>query len=195
MTSNHLLQHQRNSAERPEVNADVRRCRTTRTQRPDAMVLEVKGVHYAKCIAYGKAKAANTDIHGKGVDLDVRLAVFSKNYIDVNKLNHVVAFHYSENITFYIEKSQGEGAYVIAELAQITFRQAISDVKLFIDNISSYYTMYTAFQSIQQSMDIDYWKNNHRETLSTPHYMEAIDKTKSNGRLDDKTHQALSYHQ
>ena len=55
------------------------------------MVSEIKGVQYAKCIAYGEAKAVNTDIHGKGVDL-VRLAVFSKDCIDVNKLNHVVAF-------------------------------------------------------------------------------------------------------
>ena len=55
------------------------------------MISEVQGVQYSKCIAYGEAKAANTDNHGKGVHL-VRLAVFGKDYIDMYKLNHVITF-------------------------------------------------------------------------------------------------------
>ena len=73
------------------MNADVRKYRTTRTQRPDAMISKVKGVQYLKCVAYGEAKAANTDNHGKGVDL-IRLAVFGKDCIDAYKLNHVITF-------------------------------------------------------------------------------------------------------
>ncbi|KAI7855754.1 hypothetical protein BDC45DRAFT_75862 [Circinella umbellata] len=165
----------------PEVNADVRKYRTTRTQRPDAMISEVKGVQYSKCVAYGEAKAANMDNHGKGVDL-IRLAVFGKDCIDAYKLNHVITFQIAA-VTFFVESLQPETTYTCIELAQIGFPRAISDVKTFIDDVSSYYTIYKAFRSIQQSLDEDYWQDNHRETLDTPQYTHAIDKTKSNGRL------------
>lgn len=79
------------SANRPEINADVRKCRTTRIQRPNPMVSEVKGVQYSKCIAYRNVKAANTDNHVQGVDL-VLLEVFGKGEIDAYWLNHVITF-------------------------------------------------------------------------------------------------------
>ena len=63
--------------------------------------------------AYGEAKEASADNHGKGVDL-VRLAIFGRGCIDTHMLNHVIIFYilnqpcYSffffegESVTFFL---------------------------------------------------------------------------------------------
>ncbi|KAI7855218.1 hypothetical protein BDC45DRAFT_568562 [Circinella umbellata] len=110
----------------PEMNADVRKCRTTRTQRLDAMISEVKGAQYSKSIW---------------------------------KIQHLSVQ----------AKIAAEATYTCVELAQIGFFRAICDV-------STYYIIYKTFRSIQQSLDEDYWHDNHRDTLNTPQYTYGIDK-------------------
>ncbi|KAI7853839.1 hypothetical protein BDC45DRAFT_510241 [Circinella umbellata] len=166
----------------PEVNADIRKCRTNRTQRPDAILSEVEGVKYSSCIAYGEAKGTDSDNHGRAVDL-VRLGIFGKDCLDANRLNHVILFQIiGESVTFYIESLQAEATYTCTQFEKISFPRSCTDIKPFIDDISSFYTIFKAFKSIRQSMDTEYWESNHRETLDTPLYMDIIDKKKSNSR-------------
>ncbi|KAI9274741.1 hypothetical protein BDA99DRAFT_568901 [Phascolomyces articulosus] len=76
----------------PEVQAEARLRRTTRTKRPDAMLSEVEGLKYTNYYGYGEVKAKNTDTYGKALDL-ARLAILGKDMIDAHHLKHILLFH------------------------------------------------------------------------------------------------------
>ena len=125
--------------DRPEVSADVRLCRTTRSQRPDAMVSEVDGLAYASCYGYSEVKAKNTDRYGKQLDL-ARLAIVGKDTIDAHSHNHVLLFQVvGESMTFYLEYLAAEATYIVAKLNRINLPRSITEIEGFTAVVPSLY--------------------------------------------------------
>ena len=75
----------------PKINAEERRCRTRRTERPDAIISHVSDLMFSESRAFGEAKSETADFKHIAIDF-MRLAVFGKGCIDVNKMNKVLLF-------------------------------------------------------------------------------------------------------
>ncbi|SAM00144.1 hypothetical protein [Absidia glauca] len=59
----------------------------------------------------------------------LRLSIFDKNTIDVNKLDAALAFQiHGFNITFYLTRLTAKGIYTFVEIAHLRFPQSIEDL-------------------------------------------------------------------
>ncbi|KAG1146053.1 hypothetical protein G6F37_002985 [Rhizopus arrhizus] len=64
----------------------------------------------------------------------LRLTVFNKNAIDVNKLNGSLVFQiHGFNITFYVSRLVTNGIYAFFEIAYLRFPQSLNDLPSFIN--------------------------------------------------------------
>lgn len=80
-----------NLGSRPETNAEERKCRTTRVERPDAILSDIEDMQFTRSRVFGEVKPEDADSRSMGVDF-VRIAVFGKDAIDHHKLNKVLLF-------------------------------------------------------------------------------------------------------
>lgn len=76
---------------RPEINAEERKCRTNRVERPDAILNDIEDMQFTRSRVFGEVKPEDTDSRSMGVDF-VRIAVFGKDAIDCHMLNKVLLF-------------------------------------------------------------------------------------------------------
>lgn len=76
---------------RPEVNAEERKCRTKRIERPDALLSCIHDLQFSHTRAFGEVKPISADNRSIALDF-ARLSVFGKDAIDVSKLNRVISF-------------------------------------------------------------------------------------------------------
>lgn len=123
--------------------------------RPDAVISEKPQLKFGSSVGYGEAKAQQ-GCYSKLLCLDMlRLAIFTKNAIDVSKLDGVLGFqiHGKEynktkkknlilqiflgfNITFYINQVTAKGIYTFKEIAHIRFPQSLEDLPSFFTLIN-----------------------------------------------------------
>ncbi|CAO3703644.1 unnamed protein product [Rhizopus stolonifer] len=97
--------------------------------RPDAVISEKPQLVFGGSVGYGEAKTRQ-GCCSKLLCLDtLRLAIFTKNAIDVNKLDGALAFQiHGLNITFYLNQVTAKGIYTFKEIAHIRFPQSLEDL-------------------------------------------------------------------
>ncbi|RCH93605.1 hypothetical protein CU098_006825, partial [Rhizopus stolonifer] len=80
-------------------------------------------------VGYGEAKTRQ-GCCSKVLCLDtLRLAIFTKNAIDVSKLDGALAFQiHGFNITFYLNRVTAKGIYTFREISHIRFPQSLEDL-------------------------------------------------------------------
>ncbi|CEP15594.1 hypothetical protein [Parasitella parasitica] len=78
--------------------------------RPDAVISEKRQMSFGNSVGYGEAKTLQGSC-SKSLCLDtLRLAIFTKNAIDINKLDGALAFQiHGFNITFYLQQLTAGG--------------------------------------------------------------------------------------
>ncbi|KAG1645846.1 hypothetical protein G6F44_001416 [Rhizopus delemar] len=105
--------------------------------RPDAVISEKPQLKFGSSVGYGEAKAQQ-GCYSKLLCLDMlRLAIFTKNAIDVSKLDGVLGFQiHGFNITFYINQVTAKGIYTFKEIAHIRFPQSLEDLPSFFTLIN-----------------------------------------------------------
>ncbi|KAG2233534.1 hypothetical protein INT48_007136 [Thamnidium elegans] len=103
--------------------------------RPDAVISEKQQMSFGNSVGYGEAKTRQGSC-SKSLCLDtLRLAIFTKNAIDINKLDGALAFQiHGFNITFYLQQLTAKGIYTFIEIAHFRFPQSL-------DDLSSLFTM------------------------------------------------------
>ncbi|KAI7903722.1 uncharacterized protein BX663DRAFT_485824 [Cokeromyces recurvatus] len=97
--------------------------------RPDAVISEKTLLKFGNNVGYGEAKTQQ-GCCSKLLCLDtLRLAIFTKNAIDVNKLDGALGFQiHGFNITFYLNQVTAKGIYTFKEIAYIRFPQSLEDL-------------------------------------------------------------------
>ncbi|KAI8077892.1 uncharacterized protein B0P05DRAFT_491808 [Gilbertella persicaria] len=97
--------------------------------RPDAVISEKLQLSFGSSVGYGEAKAQQGSCT-KLLCLDtLRLAIFTKNAIDINKLDGALAFQiHGFNITFYLQQLTIKGIYTFTEIAHLRFPQSLDDL-------------------------------------------------------------------
>lgn len=179
----------------PEINADERRCRTQRIERPDGIISDISNLQFMKARAFGEVKPSNVDNRSAAIDL-VRLCVFGKDNIDVHKADKVLLFHvigkefnntvsYQYNdcflgckATFYIETLCDEGLYVVVELCSVTLPSSLKEFPTLIENLDNLLDVYLTLKTVNCNLDQSEWEANRRDTLDTPSFRAAMSKSK-----------------
>lgn len=97
--------------------------------RPDVVISEKPQLVFGGSVGYGEAKTQQ-GCCSKLLCLDtLRLAIFTKNAIDINKLDGALAFQiHGFNITFYLNQVTAKGVYTFKEIAHIHFPQSLEDL-------------------------------------------------------------------
>lgn len=97
--------------------------------RPDAVISEKRQLVFGGSVGYGEAKTRQ-GCCSKVLCLDtLRLAIFTKNAIDVSKLDGALAFQiHGFNITFYLNRVTAKGIYTFREISHIRFPQSLEDL-------------------------------------------------------------------
>ncbi|KAI7877015.1 hypothetical protein K492DRAFT_181198 [Lichtheimia hyalospora FSU 10163] len=154
----------------PEINAEERKFRTRRVERPDASLSDIEEMQPTKSRIFGEVKPEDADSCSMGVDF-VRIGVFGKDAIDQHKLNKVILFQaIGCKITFYVEALYDEGVYLLAELCQITLPTSLQEVPNFLDDLGKLLDIYRTVESTTSTLDEEEWEKNARETLNTPRF-------------------------
>ncbi|KAG0165295.1 hypothetical protein DFQ29_001671, partial [Apophysomyces sp. BC1021] len=102
--------------------------------RPDAVISEKPQLEFGNSVGHGEAKINQGNGSKYALCMDtLRLAVFSKDAIDVNKLKAALAFQiHGFNITFYMSRLTAKGIYTFFEIAHLRFPQSLEDLPSFI---------------------------------------------------------------
>ncbi|CAO3609516.1 unnamed protein product [Mucor hiemalis] len=102
--------------------------------RPDAVISKRQQLEYEGSVGYGEAKVFQGSSIRYSLCMDtLRLATFSKNAIDVNKLEGALAFQiHGFCITFFISRLVSNGIYAFYEVANLHFPESLEDLPSFI---------------------------------------------------------------
>ncbi|KAG0176913.1 hypothetical protein DFQ28_006716 [Apophysomyces sp. BC1034] len=102
--------------------------------RPDAVVSEKLQLSFGANIGFGEAKVQKGSGSRVSLCLDtLRLAIFTKNAIDVNGLDAAIAFQiHGFNITFYLHRLTAKGIYTFTEITHFRFPQSLEDLPSFV---------------------------------------------------------------
>ncbi|KAL0080214.1 hypothetical protein F4703DRAFT_1777642 [Phycomyces blakesleeanus] len=102
--------------------------------RPDAIISKRQQLEYEGSIGYGEVKINQGSSSRYLLCMDtLRLAIFNKNAIDVNKLDGALAFQiHGFYITFFISRLVKNGIYVFYEVANLRFPESFEDLPSFI---------------------------------------------------------------
>ena len=97
--------------------------------RPNALISEKRRMSFGNSVGYGEAKTLQ-GYCSKSLRLDtLRLAIFTKNAIDINKFDGALAFQiHGSNIIFYLQQLTGKGIYTFIEIAHFRFPQSLDDL-------------------------------------------------------------------
>ncbi|KAG0831728.1 hypothetical protein G6F29_007255 [Rhizopus arrhizus] len=102
--------------------------------RPDAIIAKKQQLEYDGSVGHDEVKVnqGNTSKYLLCMDT-LRLAIFNKNAIDVNKLDGSLAFQiHGFNITFFVSRLVANGIYTFFEIAHFGFPQSLDDLPSFI---------------------------------------------------------------
>ncbi|CAO3601323.1 unnamed protein product [Absidia cylindrospora] len=106
------------------------------SSRPDAIISQKEQLEYGASMGHGEVKVNQDYHHASKYPLcmdTLRLAIFNKNAIDVNKLNGTLAFQiHGFNITFFVSRLIAHGMYVFYEIAHLRFPQSLEDLPSFV---------------------------------------------------------------
>ncbi|CDH54442.1 predicted protein [Lichtheimia corymbifera JMRC:FSU:9682] len=167
----------------PEINAEERKCRTNRVERPDAILSDIEDMQFTRSRVFREVKPEDADSRSMGVDF-VRIAVFGKDAIDCHMLNKVLLFQVIGcKVTFYVQALVDEGVYVLAELCQITLPTSLQELVNLLNDLGKLLDVYRTLESTGPSLDHEAWKKNSRETLDTPRFRQALRKYSRKNRL------------
>ncbi|CAO3620111.1 unnamed protein product [Mucor hiemalis] len=122
----------------PEKSVQFRWSNTTTSEsgnsrRPDAIISSVKQLEFGASLGFGEAKRYEKDCnrYGRCHDL-LRLAIFTKNAIDINKLNGSLSFQiHGFNISFFLTRLDHRGIYTMVELGHMRFPESIEELPSF----------------------------------------------------------------
>ncbi|KAI8884141.1 hypothetical protein K501DRAFT_271947 [Backusella circina FSU 941] len=105
--------------------------------RPDSVIIEKKQLAFGSSLGFGEAKIQQGSC-SKFLCLDtLRLAIFTKNAIDVHKLDGALAFQiHGFNVTFYLNQVAAKGIYTFKEIAHVRFLQSLEDLPSFFTLIN-----------------------------------------------------------
>ncbi|CAO3640917.1 unnamed protein product [Cunninghamella blakesleeana] len=100
---------------------------------PDAIISKKQQLEYEGSIGYGEVKV-NQGSSRYSLCMDtLRLAIFSKNAIDINKLDGALAFQiHGFTITFFISRLVTNSIYVFYEVANLHFPESLNDLPSFV---------------------------------------------------------------
>lgn len=137
--------------------------------RPDAVISEKQQLSFGSSIGFGEAKTQQGSC-SKLLCLDtLRLAIFTKNAIDINKLDGALVFQiHGFNITFYLQQLTAKGIYTFIEIAHLRFPQSLDDLpSLFtMINIKKLFGVSDAFWSLcRKSKQPGIVEERYRRTL------------------------------
>ncbi|KAG1450887.1 hypothetical protein G6F46_011695 [Rhizopus delemar] len=137
--------------------------------RPDAVISEKRQMSFGNSVGYGEAKTLQGSC-SKSLCLDtLRLAIFTKNAIDINKLDGALAFQiHGFNIIFYLQQLTAKGIYTFIEIAHFRFPQSLDDLpSLFtMINIKKLLGVSDVFWSLcRKSKQPDIIEERYRRTL------------------------------
>ncbi|KAI7900550.1 uncharacterized protein BX663DRAFT_516838 [Cokeromyces recurvatus] len=137
--------------------------------RPDAVISEKRQMSFGYSVGYGEAKTLQGSC-SKSLCLDtLRLAIFTRNAIDINKLDGALAFQiHGFNIIFYLQQLTAKGIYTFIEIAHFRFPQSLDDLpSLFtMINIKKLLGVSDVFWSLcRKSKQPDIIEERYRRTL------------------------------
>ncbi|KAG1335627.1 hypothetical protein G6F62_006576 [Rhizopus arrhizus] len=138
--------------------------------RPDAVISKRQQLGYEGSIGYGEAKVNQGSSSRCLLCMDtLRLAIFNKNAIDVNKLEGVLAFQiHGFYITFFISRLVSNDIYVFYEVANLHFPESLDDLPSFISlkNITLLLAVNDVFWRLcKKSDDTVTINNRYKETV------------------------------
>ncbi|KAL0074353.1 hypothetical protein J3Q64DRAFT_1606276, partial [Phycomyces blakesleeanus] len=99
-------------------------------KRPDAIISNVTQLEFDSALGFGEAKKVERNCNTYGLCHDLlRLAIFTKNMIDINKLNESLSFQiHGFNISFFLIRLDHHGIYTMVEVGHLKFPKSIKEL-------------------------------------------------------------------
>lgn len=82
-------------------------------------------------------------------------------------------------ITVYVEALVDEGVYVLAELQKVILPSSLREVPSFVKNLDALLDVFQTFETTAPVLKEEDWQKNYRETLDTPRFRAAMDKSRT----------------
>ncbi|CAO3693949.1 hypothetical protein G6F70_006362 [Rhizopus microsporus] len=158
----------------------------TGEMRPDATISKLCQRDFGPSLGFGQVKLArpSTDNHALCHDL-LRLAIFAKDTVDVNKLQAAMTFQINGyNITFFLTRLRHDGMYFMQEIGQLTFPRSLEELASFVNlkNIRTLLMVTETFWRLCRPLqDEEFWETKRRPTH--PATYSLIDSTKDRRRF------------
>ncbi|CAO3658616.1 unnamed protein product [Rhizopus stolonifer] len=158
----------------------------TGEMRPDATISKLCQRDFGPSLGFGEVKLArpSTDNHALCHDL-LRLAIFAKDTVDVNKLQATLTFQINGyNITFFMTRLRHDGVYLMQEIGQLTFPRSLEELASFVNlkNIRTLLMVTEAFWRLCRPLnEEEFWETKRRPTHPTIYSL--IDSTKDRYRF------------
>ncbi|ORX49518.1 hypothetical protein DM01DRAFT_1409488 [Hesseltinella vesiculosa] len=112
----------------------------TPKRRPDAIISQINQLAYGSSLGFGEAKIQNASKYDLCHDL-LRLALFSKECIDMNSLDGCFLFQiHGFGVTFYITQLLHQQIYTMVEIGHLVFPRSINELPTFV-NLSTLNTL------------------------------------------------------
>ncbi|KAG0741368.1 hypothetical protein G6F57_001029 [Rhizopus arrhizus] len=161
-------------------------CDETGEMRPDATISKLCQRDFGPSLGFGEVKLArpSTDNHALCHDL-LRLAIFAKDTVDINKLQAAMTFQINGyNIVFFLTRLRHDGIYFMQEIGQLTFPRSLEELASFV-NLKSIRTLLmvteTLWRLCRPLHDEECWEAKRRPTH--PAIYSLIDSTKDRRRF------------
>jgi hypothetical protein len=115
------VQFQWSNTSSPESGSD---------KRPDAIISTVTQLEFNSELGFGEAKKVEKDCNANGLCRDLlRLAIFTKNTVDINKLNASLSFQiHGFNISLFLTRLDHHGIYTMVEVGHLKFPKSIEEI-------------------------------------------------------------------
>ncbi|KAI9261944.1 hypothetical protein EDC94DRAFT_635030 [Helicostylum pulchrum] len=153
--------------------------------RPDATISKIHQRDFGPSFGFGEVKVAytSTDNHALCHDL-LRLGVFSKDTIDINKLQAALTFQiHGFHVTFFLTRLRHDGMYIMQEIGDLTFPRSLEELVSFVNlkNIRTLLMISEAFWRLCRPLsDSESWEAKRRPTH--PGIYSLIDSSKNRHR-------------
>ncbi|CAO3623870.1 unnamed protein product [Cunninghamella blakesleeana] len=152
-------------------------------RRPDSLINSLNDLHVGKSLGFGEVKAKYQSSNNFAIAKDlIRLGVFSKNGIDVGKLNGVITFQAAGlQVTFYITMLVANGLYMMLEIGYLKLPGSLHDLLSCVVHLSDVLDIVNIFYNECLSPP-SFLESRKRSSISTPETNHIVESSRDRKR-------------
>ncbi|CEG68054.1 hypothetical protein RMATCC62417_04386 [Rhizopus microsporus] len=155
--------------------------------RPDGCITIINNNNEEKSVCFAEVKTLADRTNHYKLNLDLyRLGIFSKDAIDVNNLNSVLAIQaVGSYLTFYLTQLKNDGLYLMVELDHLRFPMSLNELPQLIGYVDRLYDILNVFEEFCMLPAVkERPSSKKRETMKLSILSPLIEKTIDRSRAN-----------